>query len=304
MQHLNYIIIAALTAVNLFQFLAVPLWLLPQNTWWAMLLLPLGLSNVTLWSMIHEAIHKNLHPDTQYNDSLGRFLSIQFGTAFAIVRYGHMMHHRYNRDWENEYYDHNSNWLMQAPAYYGTLFAGLYLIEVVGSFAFAVLPEFMLKKFIRLSSKGDEEKETITNRFFFKRNRRRGIQQDVLLMTALYTLIIIAYAPFIWAFIILIGWRAFLISSMDNVYHYGTPDDNSVAGYDVAASRFISHLSLNMHYHATHHKHANIAWYHLPEAAKKTSPSLPFWRAYCQQFKGPIASYKEEPKLVQMGYIF
>jgi fatty acid desaturase len=59
--------------------------------------------NTPFWSLIHEAIHKNFVPDNKANLYAGRLMAVAFGASFHILRFGHLMHHQYNRDWESKY---------------------------------------------------------------------------------------------------------------------------------------------------------------------------------------------------------
>src|SRR5687767_7554139 len=88
---------AAVVLLNSYQLFALPLLLLPSNAWWALTLLPLVALNLTLWALIHEAIHQNLPGGPQRNVLTGRFLSIVHGAPFRILQSGHLLHHRYNR---------------------------------------------------------------------------------------------------------------------------------------------------------------------------------------------------------------
>ena len=54
-------------AVNLVQFLVMPLALLPRDSHWAWLLLPIVLLTNPFWSMIHEAIHDLFHSNKSVN---------------------------------------------------------------------------------------------------------------------------------------------------------------------------------------------------------------------------------------------
>jgi len=58
----NFTLAACHTAVNLYQFVILPVWLLPLDFRWAWTLLPLAFLNNPYWSLIHEAIHDLFHP--------------------------------------------------------------------------------------------------------------------------------------------------------------------------------------------------------------------------------------------------
>ncbi|HEY8963190.1 MAG TPA: fatty acid desaturase, partial [Alphaproteobacteria bacterium] len=83
-------------AVQFLQIIAMPIFL--ANYPWIMapiilFLIPL---NTPFWSLIHEAVHKNLHHKAPINDALARLMSVVFGASFDVLRFGHLMHHQYN----------------------------------------------------------------------------------------------------------------------------------------------------------------------------------------------------------------
>src|SRR5436190_6148790 len=87
---------AIVVLANVFQLFMLPLVLLPANGWWAVTLIALVPLNLTLWALIHEAIHHNLPGGPKRNVLAGRLLSIVHGAPFAILQAGHLLHHRYN----------------------------------------------------------------------------------------------------------------------------------------------------------------------------------------------------------------
>ncbi|HKY10155.1 MAG TPA: fatty acid desaturase, partial [Candidatus Binatia bacterium] len=84
-------------AINLYQFIFLPLLLLPSSLAWAWTLVPLTLLTNPYWSLIHETIHDLFHPNRAVNAFFGRFLSILFGAPFRILRMSHLIHHKLNR---------------------------------------------------------------------------------------------------------------------------------------------------------------------------------------------------------------
>jgi hypothetical protein len=59
---LNLFLGCAYTALNLYQFYLLPIFLLPRGENWAWSLAPLVLLTNPFWSLIHEAIHDLFHP--------------------------------------------------------------------------------------------------------------------------------------------------------------------------------------------------------------------------------------------------
>src|SRR5690348_1340114 len=87
-------LLAGALAAAVAQLAALPLLLLPAGRAWGWLLVPLTLLTTPLWSVLHEAIHGGLFADRRRNDRAGRLLAIAYGAPFALLKSGHLMHHR------------------------------------------------------------------------------------------------------------------------------------------------------------------------------------------------------------------
>ena len=295
---INFVLITFLIIVQLFQLFLLPVYFLPESELWGIsLLLLLPLSN-TLWALIHEAMHRLLLPASKINDYIGRLLSVGFGVSFEVVKFCHLMHHRYNRHWESEYYDPaKKTWLKAAPFYYLQCFCGVYLAEIFTSLLF-LLPENAIKLMISKISKPFEVpniKETVYQ-YFFVKNRIVSVRQDIIAALIVYSLSIYAYDGHLkWFFIMFFG-RAFIVSFMDNIYHYATPADNSLQAKAVKSPKWISFLLLNGNFHITHHAKLNVSWHELPEIHQEMGTGFhgTFWQAARAQFFGPIALQKNK----------
>ena len=78
----------------------------------------LALLATPCWSMIHEAIHGMAHRRPTVNEAIGRVLAILHGAPLALLRTGHLLHHRYNRIAEaSEAYDAERTPPMTSAAY-------------------------------------------------------------------------------------------------------------------------------------------------------------------------------------------
>ncbi len=260
---------------------------------WAMLLITLLLVplNTPLWSLIHEAIHRNFHPNRAVNEFTGRAMSILFGASFGVLRFGHLMHHQYNREWENEYYSSNNraSKFKALTAHYFHMLGGLYVTEVAASYLIALCPTPVTRKIARHLLSDDRHFEAVMNSLLKADNVRR-IRTDCLWITFIYTCVFMIFgAAWIVPVVTLLG-RAVIISIMDNSYHYGTPQDGSVPAKELETSKFYSRFILNFNYHLTHHNYVHLPWSKLE--AKHEEERIPYAQklgpALFEQFKGPI----------------
>ncbi len=282
------IILALAICIGFTLSLSVMPYLLGSH-FWAMLLITLLLVplNTPLWSLIHEAIHRNFHPNRAANEFAGRAMSILFGASFGVLRFGHLMHHQYNREWESEYYTGSK--LKAWTGHYFHILGGLYLTEVAASYLIALCPAPVTRKVARHLLSDDRHFEAVMNSLL-KADNVKKIRTDCLWITFIYACVFMIFgAAWIVPVAALLG-RAVIISLMDNSYHYGTPQDGSVPAKELETSNFYSRFILNFNYHLTHHNHVHLPWSKL--ASKHEEESTPYTQklgpALFEQFKGPI----------------
>ncbi len=287
----NRWLIAGIVAFHLLILGALP-WLLAQSMWWGMLLVGLAFIHITHWALIHEGIHKLLVPNTAANDRLGRLLGIMLGASFHVLRFGHLMHHKLNRDWYSEWVEERT--LGSKLGYYWHLLFGLYVTEVATSILIAILPnETAIRLARRTVFKHAPEAAVAGERFFYTRNHVRAVRQDMALSVLLYGVALWHFGalwPMLVAFFLV---RAFVISFLDNIYHYATPADNSKAGKELLVPGFYGLLLLNGNYHETHHLNPDVPWTSLPDThnAQGRVFNGGFIDHGLQQFHGPLVSY-------------
>jgi Fatty acid desaturase len=148
---LNLYFCAFYACVNLYQFIVLPLWLLPMDNRWGWTLAPLLLLTNSFWSLIHEAIHDLLHPDRRVNTAMGRLFSVMFGSPLRILRSSHLLHHKLNRApmEGTEYYEkEQTSFAAACFGYYFQILGGLYLVEFLSPLLF-FLPRSLLERFKR-----------------------------------------------------------------------------------------------------------------------------------------------------------
>lgn len=260
----NQPIVLAIVASNLAALFVLP-WLLPHQPALALLALPLALTSVPHWGLIHEGIHKHLHPDPEVNERLSRLLGIFMGASFHVLRFGHLMHHKLNRNWHSECVARRT--LAARLGYYFNLTCGLYLSEVVTGLLMAFLPRAAFLRFARATAlKGYDEVTLAGDRFFYQRQQVRAVRQDVAAMLLILCMAFVIYGPYWPVLMAFIATRAIAVSFLDNIYHYETPADNSKAGKELYLSPRLSRLLLHSNYHETHHLNPDVPWRELPAA--------------------------------------
>lgn len=297
---LNLLLVALFVAIALAQYLLLPL-LLSLSAWWLLAILPLALTTTTFWSLIHEAIHGMLHPQRAINVGLGRLLTILFGSPFRLLRFGHLMHHRHNRTRldRTEVFDpaEQPRW-RAAMAFYPRLLGGLYLSELAACLL-VWLPRPMIESLaVRALGDSGAEEESSNDRLrgpllrqLLSRDGLAELRLDALLILSLLAVTLWLYGPYWWALLLLLLLRGFLISFLDNSYHYGTPLDDIPFSYNLALPEWLSALILHFNKHHVHHLYPTLSWAGLARRFREEQGRYEggMLSVAMRQLRGPIA---------------
>ena len=278
---------------NLFQLFILPLYLLPRSIWWGVLLIPIACLNNPFWALIHEAIHDLFNSSGRINLVFGRLLSIFFGAPFHVLRWTHLSHHKFNRsplEKGTEIYDPREVSKIKASfGYFFYIFCGLYLLEISSTLLFFLPSRVFRKMSQRVSDRGNIQEKWLANRFMDKKLIRE-IRIDGIAIGLIFSLSAFCYGGHWRLLISLLGVRMFLISFMDNVYHYGTTLNVTISGHNLWLPRTLSLLILNFNLHRVHHRNPGIPWTKLPEVFAQHSERFDcnLFTAALNQFCGPL----------------
>ena len=277
--------------------LIVPLWLLPIHPRYGWLLAPAALATNFFWALHHEAIHGGFHGDRQRNLRAGRFMAILLGSSFHVLRFGHLMHHRYNRnpiDRPDTYDPAATPRLKARLTFLGNLVFGVYLAELAVPIA-CCLPRPLIRRIVDRVYRGEDPSLAAirlgAHRLFLDPKRLRIIRADALLAAALIAASAIAFGrhwPMLVAFL---AARGVLISVFDNVYHFATPIDRPDYARNLRLPAPLRLLFLNMNLHRVHHSRPALPWWALPAQfrASRDRYDAPMLRTALAQFAGPVA---------------
>lgn len=289
---LNGVLAVFHAALNLYQFFILPLSLLPRDRSWAWTLVPLALLTNPFWSLIHEAIHDLFHPARPVNGAAGRALSILFGAPFRILRLSHLLHHKLNRTpiEGTEFYERGRQNLAGAAAsYYFQIFGGLYLMEIVSPLLF-FLPRAAIRRFRDRFVKA-QSVSGILMQNWSQDEAVREIRLDGLLILAWMGLSLACYGDDWPLFLGILAARGFLISFLDNVYHYRTPVGEMFYARNLWLPPPAARVLLNFNFHGIHHKNPAIPWIRLPALFRRDAQRFEgnYFVAAAGQLAGPVA---------------
>ncbi len=294
---LNCGLAALLIAASAFALFVLPLGPMAADPRFAWLLLPVLALTSTHWALLHESIHGLFHPLPAVNRLAGRALALAGGSSFRVLRFGHLMHHRFNRyrmDRPDCFDPAEMSPALARVRYFFELFGGLYLIEVVVPLLFLLPRPLCVAILDRIYAHPDAAVQTVggvARQSFIGTRQLRELRQDALASILLFGLAGLAWGaqwPLLVAF--LLG-RGLIVSFFDNVYHYRTPLDLIVYAYNLRLPRLLRLAFLNMNLHRVHPREPHLPWWRLParldERGDHYDASL--GRMALDQLRGPAA---------------
>ncbi len=286
-----------LVAAGAFVLFVLPVGPMASSRHWAWLLLPAALLTCSHWALMHEAIHGLLHPHPRLNRLAGRALAIAGGSSFRLLRFGHLMHHRFNRhvmDRPDCFDPKEISPTAARSRYFLELFGGVYLIEVVVPQLFLLPRRICLQILERIYRHRDpavQQIHEVARRTLTGRRQMRELRQDAAATAGLFAAAGLAWGPD-WPLLLafLIG-RGAIVSFLDNVYHYRTPLDSRDFAFNLRLPMPLRLAILNMNLHRVHHRAPHLPWWQLPERHRATGDGYDaaFLPAALRQLRGPAS---------------
>ena len=204
----------------------------------------------------------------------------------------HLLHHKLNRlpIEGTEYYDREkASSSGAAPGYYFQIFIGLYLVEILSPLYF-FLPRRVLRliknRYIRPNSVS-----ALLMDNWLRPEALREIRLDGFLTLLVLGLAFFCYGQMWWLLGLALLGRGFLISFLDNIYHYETPVSDVFFAKNLRLPGPLAKLLLNFNLHGIHHINPAIPWVHLPRAFAIQAGQFQggYFTAALRQLHGPVA---------------
>ncbi len=299
-QRSNQLLAAGLLCLHLSALLLLPVcWLVWPHIQsvaqpLALTLLALAaLSSTTLWALIHETIHGLFSSDSERNQRCGRMLAIAHGCPLRMLRHGHLHHHRNSRGPadRSEVYDPQ-----QEPRWRAALVhclrigGGLYVAELLFNVVI-FLPKSQLERVLHSTHPGADHAADLqrAGKALLSAQHLRELRMDAALVLALYATALWLWAGLWWCVLLLLAWRALVISLVDNAFHYATPLDDKFYALNLRLPQWLSGTILHFNLHRAHHHDVRAPWSALPQIAELDAHDPGFLRAVLRQWRGPIA---------------
>ncbi len=242
----------------------------------------------TVFSLLHESVHRILHPTPWINETAGVVLAAMFPTSLAFQRACHLGHHRRNRT-DAELFDQfrpQDSRFLKSVQFYG-IFTGFYWpIVPLGCALIALLP--WLPRYLAKHG-GGAQGQTGTVAML------AGVANVAPYRTPLEALFaILLHGSLIASG--LLTWKAWLLcylafgwiwGSLQYADHAFSVRHIREGAWNLRVSAPVRWLFLNYHLHLNHHRRPDVPWLHLPEQSREADPYPSFWKIYRQMWRGP-----------------
>jgi len=295
----NWLLLALLAAATLFALFALPLWLLPEDPLWGLALVPIALATNGFWALHHEAIHGNFHHDRRVNHRAGRGMAVLLGSSFRVLRFAHLMHHRFNRyrlDRPDIYEPDEGPYLVAKFRFLGELLILLYASEIVVPLL-CLLPKPGVRRIVdfvyRHPDPTVQDVRSVAQQVFLRDRSLREIRFDALAVIAFVALAFVCYGPWWPMLLAFLLSRGVLISFLDNVYHFGTPVDDVDFAMNLSLPAPMRYVFLNMNMHRVHHHNPELPWWQLPVRFRERGDRYDgaFLTTAIRQLAGPVPAH-------------
>ncbi len=244
----------------------------------------MGIVGNSIYSIIHEAEHRMLHPTKWVNDGLGVLMALFFPAPYHLLRQGHLCHHRANRSDDEAFdlYFEGDLPVVKWLKFY-SIITGVYWMAVVATNVLVLLFPFLMKpRYYEFDDHLAKFVEVLDPR------HTRKIQAEALLAILLHTAIVVGLGIPLASYAIVYFGFGFTWSAMQYVHHFGTKRDVLEGTRNLWALAPLDAVWLHHNWHLTHHKQPTVPWVYLPGLGREQDPRREFliWH-YLKMWRGP-----------------
>jgi fatty acid desaturase len=258
--------------------------------WLVAAALAFSYTNNTVYSLLHECVHRKFHGDRSVNEWSGRILAAWFPTGFTFHRMCHLGHHRHNRTEVErfDYYTPDDNRVLKFVQWYGILTGLYWLMPPLGCLLVLILPIRVLLRLV--DARGSKTAEHIGTDAILgglaeasQSVMRLEIVFTAIVQVALWRLLDLSFAG--WA----ACYAAFAVnwSALQYADHAWSELDVRDGAWNLRVSRGVQYVFLNYHHHLAHHQYPEVPWLHLGEFVDVDVPRPSFLAIYLSMWRGP-----------------
>jgi fatty acid desaturase len=261
-------------------------------SWWQVALAVLGFSyvNNTIFSLLHESVHRNFHANRSVNEWGGRAAAAFFPTALAFQRIFHLRHHRNNRT-DVEQFDYlrpTDNRLLKYAQWYAILTGLYWAASPIGIIVYLVWPGAFRSRWFRAEDSALAQ-QTAADAMLegFDEAPAGRIRMEI-------ALTLLVQATLVW--VTQATWQGWLLcyaafgvnwSSLQYADHAWSQLDVREGAWNLRVNKPVQWLFLNYHHHKAHHQHPDVPWLYLHEHVDFTEDRPSFFRIWLSMWRGP-----------------
>jgi fatty acid desaturase len=247
-------------------------------------------SNNTVYSLLHEAVHRKFHPNATVNEWAGRLLAASFPTGFSFHRMCHLGHHRRNRTEVErfDYYTPDDNRVLKFTQWYGILTGLYWLIPPLGCLLVLLVPRRLLLALFH--SGGSKQAEHVGAEAMLEGLADAPIGRmrlEILLSGMVQALAWLALDVSFSAWTACYAAFAVNWSALQYADHAWSELDVHDGAWNLRVSPTVQYIFLNYHHHRAHHQHPEVPWIHLGNYVNLSEPRPSFVRIYLRMWRGP-----------------
>jgi hypothetical protein len=201
------------------------------------------------------------------------------------------MHHTFNRTPQEAtgVYDPEGTSKTRARiGYYGQILGGLYLLE-----ALSPLPFYLPRRLLGCIEQSVAKRSSLNGwlvRNLMKANGVSEIRRDYTLILIFFALSAFCYGRYWVLLVIILLIRGFLISFLDNVYHYRTVVNDVLYALNLRLPYLFSKFLFYFNSHSIHHADPTVPWNYIPQIFTRDKERFGeyFFPETFAQLAGPI----------------
>lgn len=258
------------------------------TAWWHLALLAGAMAIVgnSIYSIIHEAEHRMLHPNPRVNDTLGAMMALLFPAPYHLIRQGHLGHHQRNRSDDEAFdlYFDGENAFLRWLQLYGIVSGAYWVMVALSNFVALLAPWVLRRRVFEFNRPSAALMDSLNPGYW------RLIALEGAAAIALHAGIIWGLGIVPWKYLCVYFGFGFSWSAMQYVHHFATERHVLTGSRNLWFCGPIDWIWLHHNWHRAHHCHPTVPWIHLPRLAAEDAESGPReflpWH-YLRMWKGP-----------------
>ena len=287
-------------ALGAYTIAALCLWGAAQSqTWWQYLICAIGFSYVgnTMFSLLHESVHRTFHSNKTVNDIFGMFSAAFFPTGFTLQRAFHLGHHRRNRtdvEMFDMYYPSDS-WLLKFLQMYTILLGFYWTSAPFAGFCYLFCPWLLNMPLLRSDDPRIQRMSADAMLSGIEKINPWRARAELVFTLALQFGMAYAFGLSFWAW--LGCYWAFAINwgSLQYADHAWSKRDIRHGAWNLRVNKLVHWIFLHYHHHKAHHQNPQVPWIHLHKFVdfKEERPS--HFGIWLKMWKGPTLTEEKRP---------